>query len=84
MLLPYTLVSLVLDFTQMVLAVRKNLKPIQFYLLNNIYLNNFPQNLIPETFPKNQSLGTSSPLPYTLVSLVLDFSQMVLAVWKHL
>ena len=23
-------------------------------------------------------------LPYTLMSLVLDFSQMVLAVWKHL
>ena len=23
-------------------------------------------------------------LPYTMVSLALDFSQMVLAVWKHL
>ena len=33
---------------------------------------------------KNQSLGMSLLLPYTMVSLALDFSQMVLAVRKHL
>ena len=32
---------------------------------------------------KNQTLGMSFLLPYTLVSSVLDFIQMVLAVWKH-
>merc|ERR1711929_13445 len=47
LLLPYTLVSLGLDFTQMVLDVRKNLKPTQFYMLNNLCFNNFPKKLIP-------------------------------------
>ena len=47
MLLPYTLVSLGLDFTQMVLDVRKNLKPTQSYMLNNLCFNNFPRKLIP-------------------------------------
>ena len=36
------------------------------------------------TFPKNQALGMALLLPNTLVSLVLDFTQMVLAVRKHL
>ena len=35
-------------------------------------------------FPKTHSLGKSLLLPYTLVSLVLDFTQMVLAVQEHL
>ena len=47
MLLPYTLVSLGLDFTQMVLDVRKNLKPTQFYMLNNLSFNNFSKKSIP-------------------------------------
>ena len=47
MLLPYTLVSLGLDFTQMVLDVRKNLKPTQFYMLNNLCFNNFFKKSIP-------------------------------------
>ena len=32
----------------------------------------------------HQTLGMSFLLPYTLVSSVLDFIQMVLAVWKNL
>ena len=32
-----------LDLAQMVLDVRKNLKPTQFYLLNNLWYNNFAQ-----------------------------------------
>ena len=75
LLLSYTLVSSVLDFSQMVLAVQKHLS-----MANKSYLTT-PVNA---TFPKNQSLGMSLLLPYTLMSLVLDFSQMVLAVWKHL
>ena len=47
LLLPYTLVSLALDFTQMVLDVRENLKPTQSYMLNNLCFNNFPRKLIP-------------------------------------
>ena len=47
LLLPYTLVSLGLDFTQMVLDVRKNLKPTQFYMLNNLCFNNFSKKSIP-------------------------------------
>ena len=45
--LPYTLVSLGLDFTQMVLDVGKHLKPTQFYMLNNLCLNNFSKKSIP-------------------------------------
>ena len=47
LLLPYTLVSLGLDFTQMVLDVRKNLKSTQFYMLNNLCFNNFSKKSIP-------------------------------------
>ena len=47
LLLPYTLVSLGLDFTQMVLDVRKNLEPTQFYMLNNLCFNNFSKKSIP-------------------------------------
>ena len=39
--------SLGLDFTQMVLDVRKNLKPTQFYMLNNLCFNNFSKKSIP-------------------------------------
>ena len=35
------------------------------------------------TFPKDQSLGVSLLMPYTWVSLILDFSQMFLAIQKH-
>ena len=35
--------DLALDLAQMVLDVRKNPKPTQFYLLNNLYYNNFAQ-----------------------------------------
>ena len=43
----YTLLSLVLDLAQMVLAVWKNLKPTQFYLLNNLCYNNLAQKSSP-------------------------------------
>ena len=39
--------SLGLDFTQMVLDVQKNLKPTQFYMLNNLCYNNFSQKSSP-------------------------------------
>ena len=74
LLLPYTLVSLVLDFTKMVLAVRKHLEMAIIIILNN------PESLINAILPKIHSLGKSLLLPYTLVSLGLDFTQMVLAV----
>ena len=79
MVLPYTLVSLGLDFTQMVLAVRKNLE-----MDIIIILNNSEQPLLMQIFQKNHSLGKSLLLLYTLVSLVQDFTQMVLEVGKNL
>ena len=36
-----------LGLAQIVLDVRKNLKPTQFYMLNNICLNNFAQKSSP-------------------------------------
>ena len=36
-----------LSLAQMVLDVRKNLKPTQFYMLNNLCFNNFPKKLLP-------------------------------------
>ena len=36
-----------LDLAEIVLHVGKNLKPIQFYMLNNLCFNNFPKKLIP-------------------------------------
>ena len=36
-----------LSLAQMVLDVRKNLKPTQFYFLNNLCYNNFAQNSSP-------------------------------------
>ena len=79
LLLPYTLVSLLLDFTQKVLAVQK-----YFEIAIMIIQNNLEQPLLMQFFKKNNSWGKSLLLPYTLVSLVLDFTQMVLAVRKHL
>ena len=78
MLLPYTLVSLGLDFTQMVLAVGKHLDMAIMIILNNI-----EQPILIQFFQKF-TLGKSLLLPYTLVSLGLDFTQMVLAVGKPL
>ena len=43
----YSLLSLALDLAQMVLDVRKNLKPTQFYMLNNLCYNNFSQKSSP-------------------------------------
>ena len=37
-----------LSLAQMVLDVRKNLKPTQFYFLNNLCYNNFAQKSRPE------------------------------------
>ena len=70
-----------LDITQMVLAVQKHLKMAIITILNNP-----EQPLLMQFFQKKiHSLGKSLPLSYTLVvSLVLDSSQMVLAVRKHL
>ena len=77
--MPYTLVSLGLDFSQMVLAVRNHLNRAILIILQNP-----EQQMIMQFFEKNNSLGMSLFLPYTLVSLGLDFTQMVLAVGKHL
>ena len=79
LLLSYTLMSLVLDFSQMVLAVRNHLNRAILIILQNP-----EQQMIMQFFEKNNPLGMSLFLPYTLVSLVLDFTQMVLAVRKHL
>ena len=51
LLLPYTLVSLVLDFSQMVLAVRKHLD-----MAIMIILNNLEQPLLMQ-FSKNSLFG---------------------------
>ena len=48
LLLAYSWLSMALDLAQMVLDVRKNLKPTQFYLLNNLCYNNFAQKSSPE------------------------------------
>ena len=64
------------DFTQMALSVQKHLK--------NGQHNDPEQPLLVQYFPKTHSLGKSLLLPYTLVSLVLDFTQMVLAVLNTL
>ena len=68
-----------LDFTQMILAVWKHLK-----MAIVIILNNSEQPILMQFFQKNHSLGKSLLLPYTLVSLGLDFTQMVLDVRKNL
>ena len=47
LLLPYTLMYLVLDFSQMVLAVRKHLKIAKIFILNNPFYCNFPKISIP-------------------------------------
>ena len=39
--------DLALDLTQMILEVRKNLKPTQFCMLNNLCYNNFAQKSSP-------------------------------------
>ena len=63
----------------MVLAVRNNLE-----MDIIIILNNSEQPLLMQIFQKNHSLGKSLLLPYTLVSSVKDFTQMVLEVRKNL
>ena len=45
--LPYTLVSLGLDFTQMVLAVRKHLQKANIIIQNNPFYCNFLKKSIP-------------------------------------
>ena len=52
LLLPYTLVSLVLDCSQMVLAVRKHLEVAIIVILNNP-----EQPILMHFFPKIHSLG---------------------------
>ena len=51
LLLSYSWLSLALelplDLTQMVLEVKKNLKPTQFFILNSFCFNNFAQKSIP-------------------------------------
>ena len=62
----------------MVLAVRKHLE-----MAILIILNKPEQPLLMQFFQKIHSLAKSLLLPYTLVSLVLDLTQMVHAVQKH-
>ena len=47
MLWAYSWLSMALGLAQMGLDVRKNLKPTQFYMLNNLCCKNFPKKLIP-------------------------------------
>ena len=47
MLSAYSWLSMALDLAQMVLEVRKNPKPTQFYMLNNLCFNNFSKKSIP-------------------------------------
>ena len=75
LLLAYTLMSLVLDLTQMVLAVRK---PHQ--LTNIIILDNFGF----KTVSKNQSLGMSGLRSSRYLLEAPMVIRMVLAVRKHL
>ena len=63
----------------MVLAVRIHLEMVII-----ITLNNPEQPILMQSFPKIHSLRKSLVLPYTLVSLVVDFTQMLLTVRKHL
>ena len=74
MSLAYSLVSLKLDKAQMT-AARKHFWMTNVTMLDNIYSYKFA---------RNQYLGNSMLLAYTLMSLVLDLTQLVLAVWKHL
>ena len=75
MLSAYSWLSMALGLAQMVLDVRKNLKPTQFYMLNIFCLNNFP---------KKSSPGASLLLAYSWLSMALDLAQMVLDVQKNL
>ena len=43
----YSWLSMALDLAQMVLDVRKNLKPTQVFILNNLCYNKFAQNSSP-------------------------------------
>ena len=45
--LAYSLLSMTLDLAQMVLEVRKSLRPTQFYMLNNLCYINFAQKSSP-------------------------------------
>ena len=47
MLLAYFWLSMALGLAQTVLDVHKNLKPTQFYMLNNICFSNFAQKSSP-------------------------------------
>ena len=49
--LPYTLMSLVLDISQMVLAALKHLKIAKIIILNNVFYCNFPKKSIPGHVP---------------------------------
>ena len=73
LLLAYSLVSLVLDMSQMFLALRKH-----FQMTNKIMLH----IVIHTTFPENCLLGKSLPLVYTMMSLVLYLAQMVYRLGK--
>ena len=47
LLLAYSWLSMALDLAQMVLDVRKSLKPTQFYMMNIFCFNNFPKKSSP-------------------------------------
>ena len=47
LLLAKSWLCMALDLSQMVLDVRKNLKPAQFYMLNQLCFNNFAQKSNP-------------------------------------
>ena len=67
--------SEVLDLTQMVMAIRKQLKLTSFIIPNNYCFNNLAQKINPR-LPR----GSPWSLPYSWESEVLDLAQMVMAI----
>ena len=71
----YSWLSMALGLAQMVLDFRKNLKPTQLKMLNNICFNNLAQKSSP---------GASLPSAYSWLFMALGLAQKVLDVRKYL
>ena len=67
LLLAYSWLSMALGLAQMVLDVRKNLKPTQFYMLNNLCFNNFSKKSIPGDVRAQVLQGPVLLAPPTLI-----------------
>ena len=71
--------SEVLDLTQLVMVIQKQLKMTSFIMPNNYCFNNLAQKINPK-IPR----GSPWSLPYSWESEVLDLAQMVMAIRKQL